>query len=167
MPGKRSQRQCTICKKWMRSNHVARHMQRADHQNHVKIPKDVKILKDLLDLPDKQLEEVLQAGHDIQQERDEKRQRLVETVHDLELSVPEEVHDPDSLNMDDLRELLLKDQQRYLKQIELGRNISYILDEGVIQEESLTLDNKLALDIYRQRRQCPSLQAMYRSTPTA
>ena len=30
---------------------------------------------------------------------------------------------------------------------------SYILDEGVIQEESLTLDNKLALDIYRQRRQ--------------
>ena len=147
MPGKRSRRQCTICKKWMRSNHLARHMRRADHQYHVTIHEY------LLDLPDKQLEKVLQAGHDIQQERDEKRQRLVETVHDIELSVPEEVHDPDSLNMDDLRELLLKDQQRYLKQIELGRNISYILDEGVIQEESLTLDNKLALDIYRQRRQ--------------
>ena len=147
MPGKRSQRQCAICKKWMRSDNLKAHMKRADHQNHVTI------LKDLLDSTEELLEEALQAGHDIQQERDEKRQRLVETVHDIELSVPEEVHDPDSLNMDDLRELLLKDQQRYLKQIELGRNISYILDEGVIQEESLTLDNKLALDIYRHRRQ--------------
>ena len=147
MPGKRSQGQCAICKKWMRSDNLKAHMKRADHQNHVNI------LRDLLDSTEELLEETLQAGHDIQQERDEKHQRNVETVHDIELSVPEEVHDPDSLNMDDLRELLLKDQQRYLKQIELGRNISYILDEGVIQEESLTLDNKLALDIYRQRRQ--------------
>ena len=147
MPGKRSQGQCAICKKWMRSDNLKAHMKRADHQNHVNI------LRDLLDSTEELLEEALQPGHDIQQERDEKHQRLVETVHDLELSAPEEVHDPDSLNMDDLRELLLKDQQRYLKQIELGRNISYILDEGVIQEESLTLDNKLALDIYRNRRQ--------------
>lgn len=147
MPGKRSQGQCAICKKWMRSDNLKAHMKRADHQNHVNI------LRDLLDSTEELLEEVLQAGHDIQQERDARRQRLVETVHDLELSASEEVHDPNSLNMDDLRELLLKDQQRYLKQIELGRNISYILDEGVIQEESLTLDNKLALDIYRQRRQ--------------
>ena len=147
MPGKRSQRQCAICKKWMRSDNLKAHMKRADHQNHVTI------LKDLLDSTEELLEEALQAGHDIQQERDEKHQRNVETVHDLELSASEEVHDPNSLNMDDLRELLLEDQQRYLKQIELGRNISYILDEGVIQEESLTLDNKLALDIYRHRRQ--------------
>ena len=145
--GRNKQQQCAICTKWMRSDNLARHMQRADHQNHVNI------LRDLLDSTEELLEETLQAGHDIQQERDEKHQRNVETVHDIELSVPEEVHDPDSLNMDDLRELLLKDQQHYLKQIELGRNISYILDEGVIQEESLTLDNKLALDMYRQRRQ--------------
>ena len=147
MPGKRSQGQCAICKKWMRSDNLKAHMKRADHQNHVNI------LRDLLDSTEELLEETLQAGHDIQQERDEKHQRNVETVHDIELSAPEEVHDPDSLNMDDLRKLLLKDQQHYLKQIELGRNISYILDEGVIQEESLTLDNKLALDIYRHRRQ--------------
>ena len=145
--GRNKQQQCAICTKWMRSDNLARHMQRADHQNHVNI------LRDLLDSTEELLEEVLQAGHDIQQERDARRQRLVETVHDLELSASEEVHDPNSLNMDDLRELLLEDQQRYLKQIELGRNISYILDEGAIQEESLTLDNKLALDIYRQRRQ--------------
>ena len=148
MPGKNALLQCKVCHKYaIRSDNMKRHMRRADHQYHVTIHEY------LLDLPGKQLEKVLQAGHDIQQERDERRQRLVETVHDLELSASEEVHDPNSLNMDDLRELLLEDQQRYLKQIELGRNISYILDEGVIQEESLTLDNKLALDMYRQRRQ--------------
>ena len=166
MPGQYKRRQCVICgRSFSCRQNLWRHKKSVHEKSNHKC--DVKILKDLLDSTEELLEEVLQAGHDIQQERDEKHQRPVETVHDLELSAPEEVHDPDSLNMDDLRELLLKDQQRYLKQIELGRNISYILDEGVIQEESLTLDNKLALDIYRQRRQCPSLQAMYRSTPTA
>ena len=166
MPGQYKRRQCVICgRSFSCRQNLWRHKKSVHEKSNHKC--DVKILKDLLDSTEELLEEVLQAGHDIQQERDARRQRLVETVHDLELSASEEVHDPNSLNMDDLRELLLEDQQRYLKQIELGRNISYILDEGVIQEESLTLDNKLALDIYRQRRQCPSLQAMYRSTPTA
>ena len=166
MPGQSKRRQCVICgRSFSCRQNLWRHKKSVHEKSNHKC--DVKILKDLLDSTEELLEEVLQAGNDIQQERDEKHQRNVETVYDLELSAPEEVHDPDSLNMDDLRELLLKDQQRYLKQIELGRNISHILDEGVIQEESLTLDNKLALDIYRQRRQCPSLQAMYRSTPTA
>ena len=152
MPGQYKRRQCVICgRSFSCRQNLWRHKKSVHEKSNHKC--DVKILKDLLDSTEELLEEVLQAGNDIQQERDEKHQRNVETVHDLELSAPEEVHDPDSLNMDDLRELLLKDQQRYLKQIELGRNISYILDEGVIQEESLTLDNKLALDIYRQRRQ--------------
>ena len=152
MPGQYKRRQCAICgRSFSCRQNLWRHKKSVHEKSNHKC--DVKILKDLLDSTEELLEEVLQAGHDIQQERDEKHQRNVETVHDLELSAPEEVHDPDSLNMDDLRKLLLKDQQHYLKQIELGRNISYILDEGVIQEESLTLDNKLALDIYRQRRQ--------------
>ena len=152
MPGQYKRRQCAICgRSFSCRQNLWRHKKSVHEKSNHKC--DVKILKDLLDSTEELLEEVLQAGHDIQQERDEKHQRLVETVHDLELSASEEVHDPNSLNMDDLRELLLEDQQRYLKQIELGRNISYILDEGVIQEESLTLDNKLALDMYRQRRQ--------------
>ena len=152
MPGQYKRRQCVICgRSFSCRQNLWRHKKSVHEKSNHKC--DVKILKDLLDSTEELLEEALQAGHDIQQERDEKRQRLVETVHDLELSASEEVHDPNSLNMDDLRELLLEDQQRYLKQIELGRNISYILDEGAIQEESLTLDNKLALDIYRQRRQ--------------
>ena len=90
MPGQHRQQQCTICKKWMRSDNLQRHM---------------KVHKGLQDL--------------------------------------------ESLDKDDLRELLSKDNQRYLKQIELGRNISSILDEGVIREESLAQDKKFALDIYR------------------
>ena len=92
MPGQHRQQQCTICKKWMRSDNLQRHM---------------KVHKGLQDL--------------------------------------------ESLDKDDLRELLSKDNQRYLKQIELGRNISSILDEGVIREESLAQDKKLALDIYRRQ----------------
>ena len=153
MPGQYRRRQCVICgRSFSCRQGLWRHKKSVHEKSNHKC--DANILKDLLDLTEEQLEVMLQARYDIvQQGCEAKRQRIVETVQNLELSVLEEVHDPDSLNMDDLRELLLKDQQRYLKQIELGRNISYILDEGVIQEESLTLDNKLALDIYRQRRQ--------------
>ena len=164
MPGQYKRRQCVICgRSFSCRQNLWRHKKSVHEKSNHKC--DVKILKDLLDSTEELLEEALQAGHDIQQERDEKRQRLVETVHDLELSASEEVHDPNSLNMDDLRELLLEDQQRYLKQIELGRNISYILDEGAIQEESLTLDNKLALDIHRQRRQLSVDVSFKRESP--
>ena len=143
MPGKRSRRQCTICKKWMRSNHLARHMRRADHQYHVKIHKY------LLDLPDKQLEVVLQAGHDIQQERDARRQRIVETVQNLELSAPEE--DQHSKLIDDscVRQRLINSNKMYLERLRLGETISNILDEGVIREESLAKEDKQALELYR------------------
>ena len=144
MPGKRSRRQCTICKKWMRSNHLARHMRRADHQYHVTIHKY------LLDLPDKQLEEVLQAGHDIQQERDARRQRVVKTVRNLELSAPEEVQRSKLMNDDScVRQRLINSNKMYLERLRLGETISNILDEGVIREESLAKEDKQALELYR------------------
>ena len=48
-----------------------------------------------------------------------------------------------------LREDLLLDNQEYLYQIELGKQISNIMDEGVVREESLTSDRKKALVLYR------------------
>ena len=147
--GRNKQQQCAICTKWMRSDHLARHMQRADHQNHVKIPKDVKILKDLLDLPDKQLEEVLQAGHDIQQERDARRQRVVKTVRNLELSAPEEVQHSKLIDDSCVRQRLINSNKVYLERLRLGETISNILDEGVIREESLAKEDKQALELYR------------------
>ena len=137
MPGQHKQRQCVTCKRWMRSDKLKGHM---------------KTHKDLLDLPKDELEEELRARHDIQQEHEAKRQRVVETAKSIGVPVPEEIEDLESMDKDNLRELLLKDNQRYLKQIELGKNISSILDEGVIREDSLAHDKKLALDIYRRQR---------------
>ena len=137
MPGQHKQRQCTICKRWMRSDKLKGHM---------------KTHKDLLDLPKDELEEELRARHDIQQEHEAKRQRVVETAKSIGVPVPVEIEDLESMDKDNLRELLLKDNQRYLKQIDLGRIISSILDEGVIREDSLAQDKKLALDIYRRQR---------------
>ena len=137
MPGQHKQRQCVTCKRWMRSDKLKGHM---------------KTHKDLLDLPKDELEEELRARHDIQQEHEAKRQRVVETAKSIGVPVPVEIEDLESMDKDNLRELLLKDNQRYLKQIELGKNISSILDEGVIREDSLAHDKKLALDIYRRQR---------------
>ena len=50
-----------------------------------------------------------------------------------------------------LEKSLLSDNQLYLEKIELGRKISTILDKGVIQEESLTKERKLALDLHRRQ----------------
>ena len=127
----------------MRSDHLARHMQRADHQNHVTIHEY------LLDLPDKQLEEVLQAGHDIQQERDARRQRVVKTVRSLELSAPEEVQHSKLIDDSCVRQRLINSNKVYLERLRLGETISNILDEGVIREESLAKEDKQALELYR------------------
>ena len=118
-------------------------MRRADHQYHVTIHEY------LLDLPDKQLEKVLQAGHDIQQERDARRQRLVETVHDLELSAPEEVQHSKLIDDSCVRQRLINSNKVYLERLRLGETISNILDEGVIREESLAKEDKQALELYR------------------
>jgi len=43
---------------------------------------------------------------------------------------------------------MLKDNQKYLEMIERGKN----MDKGVVREESLTKERKLALDLYRKQR---------------
>ena len=137
MPGQHRQRQCTICKKWMRSNNLKGHM---------------KVHKDLLDLPDDQLEEELRARHDIQQEREAKRQRVVETAQNLGFSVPDEVKESKELDKDNLRSKLENLNKLYLEQVRYGEEISNIICEGEINEECLTREHKHALELYRQKR---------------
>ena len=76
MPGPHKKRQCATCKKWMRSDNLARHM---------------KTHEDLLDLPDDQLEEELRARHDIQQEREAKIRKIEKIANENELAIPEEI----------------------------------------------------------------------------
>ena len=105
----------------------------------------------MLSLPDEEVKEELRARHAAQQAREVNQQRIRDIAREERLSIPQEVCDSQSLNKDDLRELLSRNNRHYLEQIELGKNISSILDEGVVREESLTKEHKLALDIYRRQ----------------
>ena len=64
MSNRNKRSQCTICKGWMRSDHLERHMK--THQ-------------DILDLPDDQLEEELRSRHEDELAKEVKRQRVVNT----------------------------------------------------------------------------------------
>ena len=129
---------CLVCGRCMLSNNLKRH---------------AKIHKDLLSLSDEQVKKELRKRHATQLEREAKRKRVEDIALEQGVSPPEEISNTQPLEKDDLREDLLKDNQLYLEKIELGKVVSSILDEGIIREESLTKERKLALDLYR--RQCP------------
>ena len=148
MPGQSKRRQCVICgRSFSCRQNLWRHKKSVHEKSNHKC--DVKILKDLLDSTEELLEEVLQAGHDIQQERDEKRQRVVKTVRNLELSAPEEVQHSRLIDDSCVRQRLINSNKVYLERLRLGETISNILDEGVIREESLAKEDKQALELYR------------------
>ena len=106
----------------------------------------------MLDLPENQLEEALRARHEIQQEKEEKRQQVVETAQNLGLSIPDEVKESKVLDKADLRSKLVNLNKVYLERVQYGEEISNILGEGEINEECLTKEHKYALDLYRQKR---------------
>ena len=80
--------------------------------------------------------------------RSDKLKRHDQT-HTQELEIREEKIDVEENTIDDLRDELLEDNNIYLNKIELGRNISLIIQEGVVQEESLTKERQEALALYR------------------
>ena len=99
-----------------------------------------------------EVREELKARHAIQLEREEKRQKIEEIAHQEGIPIPKEIVDTPVFDEENLREDLLKDNQLYLDKIELGKKIAVIIDEGMVREESLTKDRKLALDLYRKQR---------------
>ena len=136
MSNRNSSAQCTVCKKWMRSDKVKRH---------------VKTHKDLLSLPAEEIKEELRSRHAIEKEREVKQQQITTIALEEGLPIPQEILDTQPLDKDDLRTVLSQNNQRYLEKIELGKNISTILDEGIVQEDSLTKDHRHALEIYRRQ----------------
>ena len=136
MSGQHRSVQCTICKKWLRSDNLKRHL---------------KTHADLLSLPIEEIKEELRSRHAIEQEREAKQQQIKALALEEGLSIPQEIQDTQPLDKDDLREVLSRNNQRYLEKIELGKNISSILDEGVVQEDSLSKEHRSALEIYRRQ----------------
>ena len=138
MPNQHKISKCMVCEKWMRADKMKGHM---------------KIHKDLLSLPEEEVKEELRTRHATQLERDAKRQRIKEIANAEGIPVPKEIIEISSeFNGGNLREDMVKDNQLYLERIELGKNIDAIIGEGVIHEESLTKERKVAIDLYRKQR---------------
>ena len=123
----------------MRSDTLQRHM---------------KTHKDLTSLPDEELKEELRLRHDAQKAREEiqqKRRKVVDIAKDIGVSVPEEVKDSLSSSDDDVRKRLINNNKVYLERVGLGETISKILYEGEIREQSLSNEDRFALDLYRKQ----------------
>ena len=136
MPNRNISVQCTVCEKWMRSDKLKGH---------------AKTHTDLLSLPMEEVKEELRSRHAAQVEREVKQQQIKEIAEEEGLPIPSEILDTQPLDKETLREVLSRNNQRYLEKIELGKNISSILDEGVVQEDSLSKEHRSALEIYRRQ----------------
>ena len=101
--------------------------------------------KDLLSLPEKELEEELRSRHEswiAKVEQEQKWQKVVDTAKNIGVSVPEEMKDPASTDESDVRKRLVKNNKVYLSRVKVkvkvGKMISKILYEGDIREQSLS-----------------------------
>ena len=134
MSNRNKRSKCSVCEKWMRSDNYDRHM---------------KIHKDILTLPDNEIEAELKARQVRKlekEEREEKRQQIVETASKLNVSVPEELQDH---SLEELHQRLLKNKTIYLERVKIGEEISKYLIIDEIPEESLSKDDKECLELYR------------------
>ena len=130
---------CSICGKSMRSDHMKRH---------------TKTHKDILSLPEEEARQELRIRHEVQTQREEKRQKLEEIAQQEgipitlcnDISTTSSIIDPKSLE-----DQLLHDNQNYLNKIELGTQVAIIIDKGTVREESLTNHHKEALELYRKQ----------------
>ena len=129
---------CLVCGRCMRSNNLKRHM---------------KIHKELLSMPENEAREEIRVRHAAEIEREAKRQKFIELALQEGVSIPKEIMQASpAFDTGNLEESMLKDNREYLKKIELGMQITLIIDEEDIHEESLRKDYKHALDLYRKQR---------------
>ena len=105
--------------------------------------------KDLLSLPDEKIEEELKKRHEEKVEREKQRQKIVSIAENLGVSTPEELKGDDEIGNVELR--LINNNKVYLEKVSVGEKIAKILDNSDINEESLTRQDKEALDIFRKR----------------
>ena len=89
-------------------------------------------------------------------ERREQQREETRTIA-LEIGAPpscyeNSVENSSTKHGDDLRTRLQNDKQVHVKKINLGRDIEAIIRDGDVSEESLTKDDKNALDLYRKHK---------------
>ena len=123
--------ECKVCLRKMRSDNIKRHMRKH---------------RDLYSLNENDIREEIKERQR-QYENRKERKRLVHEIAQQE-GAPLECIDEQPNN---LKEELLQNNKEYLDKIELGKDIALIIDEGVVQEESLTRERKEALVLYRKQ----------------
>ena len=81
----------------------------------------------------------------------EERKRLVQEIAQQDGVPLECINDQIMKDTKTLKEELLQGNKEYLDKIELGKHIALIINEGVVQEESLTRVRKDALELFRKQ----------------
>ncbi len=117
-----------------------------------KLKRHARIHKDIMSMNEDEIREELKARHAIQLEREEKRQKIEDIAHKEGIPLSKDIIESSFNDNGDLEDDLLKDNELYLERIELGKKIAIILEKGVILEESLSKERKVALDLYRRQR---------------
>jgi len=121
----------------MRANNLSRH--RKTH-------------KDLMSLPEEEIEQELRSRHELREARETKRQKVTDIANNLGLSIPEELGHIAIIEKEDVRKRLINNNKVYLQRVTVGEQVSNILSEGEIREESLSKEDRYALDLYRTQR---------------
>ena len=133
--------QCNVCGRYMLSNNLKRH---------------IKTHKDILAMTDEEVRDELRRRNALHIQQEERKQRVVEIAEQESIPVYhcDDQLKPTSYKMDieSLEADLLKDNQDYQHKIELGRQITTIIEKGVVKEESLSKQRKDALYLYRKQR---------------
>ena len=114
----------------------------------------MKTHKDLLNLSETELVEELRSRHEIQLAEAEeqcKKAKIVDVAREIGVSIPEEVKDPELVNENSIRDRLISNNKVYLERVRVGETISKVLYEGEVREQSLSKEDKFALDLYREQ----------------
>ena len=124
MPNQHKIIKCLVCEKWMRKDNAQRH-----GSTH----------KDLLSLPEEEIEIELKSRHEEKVETERKRQKIVAIAEKLEVSRPEELKVSDKVNDDDdedTHQRLIRNNSIYLENVRIGNEIAHILatnSRGVVK----------------------------------
>ena len=129
--------ECKVCLRNMRSNTLKRHMLKH---------------RELHTLDEDEIHDEIKRRKKLRETREE-REQLVRKIAEEE-GLPLEYCDmevPDVLKPVSIEKQLLDDDQIYSRKIERGRIISNVLEKGSVREDSLSIDNREVLKLYRKQ----------------
>ena len=132
-----TQIECRVCLRRMRSDTLKRHMLKH---------------RELNTLDEDEMRSEIKRRKKLQETREE-REQLVRQIAEEEGLPPEycDVEVPDALSTISMEKELMDDNLIYNRKIEHGKIICNILENGCVQEDSLSKNNKECLKIYRKQ----------------